>query len=143
LVNIVVLPMGLQTPSASFSPFCISSLGDPMLSPLVVGKHLSLYLSGSGRVSEGTAISGSFQQALLVSAIVSEVCDCIWDGSQVGQSLDDLYYSLCSTFCLHIAYPEYFVPSSKKDWSTHPLVFLLLELHEVYKLYLGYSEILA
>jgi hypothetical protein len=35
-----------------------------------------------------------------------------------------------------------FVPSSK-DWSIHILVFLLLELHLVCELYLGYSELLG
>jgi hypothetical protein len=38
---------------------------------------------------------------------------------------------------------DYFVPPSKKDWSTHTLVFLLLELHIVCELYLGYSELLG
>jgi hypothetical protein len=51
-----VLPMGLQTPSA---------IGDPVLSPTVGCEHLPLYLSGSGRASQETAISGSCQQALL------------------------------------------------------------------------------
>ena len=34
-----------------------------------------------------------------------------------------------------------FAPSSKKDRSTHTSVFLLLELHVVCELYLGYSEL--
>ena len=56
---------------------------------------------------------------------------------QVGQSLDGLFISLCSTLCL------YFVPPSKKDGSIHTLVFLLLELHVISELYLGYSKLLA
>jgi hypothetical protein len=62
---------------------------------------------------------------------------------QVGQSLDGLSFSVCSTLCLHICFHEYFVPPSKKDQSIHTLVFLLLELHVVCELYLGYSELLG
>jgi hypothetical protein len=52
LVRIVVLPMGLQTPSA------------PGI--LLVGcEHPPLYLSGTGRASQDTAISGSCQQGLV------------------------------------------------------------------------------
>jgi hypothetical protein len=36
-----------------------------LLSPMVVCKHPHLYLSGSGRASQETAISGSCQQTLL------------------------------------------------------------------------------
>jgi hypothetical protein len=43
----------------------------------------------------------------------------------VGQYLDGLYFSLYSTLCLHICSREYFGPPSKKDRSTHTLVFLL------------------
>ena len=48
-----------------------------------------------------------------------------------------------STLCLHIFSHEYFVPLSKKDRSTHTLVFLPLELYVVCELYLGYSEFLG
>ena len=34
-------------------------------------------------------------------------------------------------------------PLLKKDRSIHTLAFLLLELHVVYELYLGYSELLG
>ena len=61
LVDTVVLPMGLQTPSSSFSPFSNSSIEDTMLSPMVGCEHLPLYLSGSGRASQETTISGSCQ----------------------------------------------------------------------------------
>ena len=56
LVDIVVLPMGLQTPSApSVLP----------LTPPLGSLYLHLYWSGFGRVSQGTAIPGSCQQVLL------------------------------------------------------------------------------
>jgi hypothetical protein len=36
-----------------------------------------------------------------------------------------------------------FVPPSMKEQSVHTLVFLLLELHLVCELYLGYSKLLG
>ena len=62
---------------------------------------------------------------------------------QVGQSLDGLSFSLCSTLFLNICSLEDFVPLSKKDQSTHTSVFLLLELHVICELYPGYSELLG
>jgi hypothetical protein len=64
LVDIVVLPMVLQTPSAS----SVLSLNPPLESPCSVQwlteKNI-LYWSGSGKASQEIAISGSYQQALL------------------------------------------------------------------------------
>ena len=67
-----------------------------MLSPMVDCEHLLLYLSGSGKACQET---GSCQQALL------GICKCLGLVSvygmdlQVGQSLDGLSFSLCSSFC--------------------------------------------
>jgi hypothetical protein len=44
----------------SFNPLSNSSIQDPMLSPIVGCKHLSQYMSGSGRASQETAISDSY-----------------------------------------------------------------------------------
>jgi hypothetical protein len=58
--------MGLQPhphPS-SFSPFFNSSIRAPPPSPMVGFEHPPRYLSGSGRSSQKTSISGSHQQAL-------------------------------------------------------------------------------
>ena len=44
--------------------------------------------------------------------------------------------------CLLISVCEYFVLPSK-DLRIHTLVFLILELHVVCELYLGYSELLG
>jgi hypothetical protein len=52
-------------PVSSLSPSPNSSIGVPLLSPMVGFEHLPLYLSGSGRASHKTSISGSCQQALL------------------------------------------------------------------------------
>jgi hypothetical protein len=60
LVDIVVLLMGLQTTSAPSILFVTPLLGTPCSV-----QWLALYLSGLGRVSQETAISGSCQQALV------------------------------------------------------------------------------
>jgi hypothetical protein len=56
---------GATNPFNSFGPFSSSSTGNPVLSPMVGCEHPSLYMSGSGRVSQETVISGSCQQALV------------------------------------------------------------------------------
>jgi hypothetical protein len=48
---------GAANPFSSFSPFSNSSTWDPMLSPMVGCQCLPLYLVGSGRASQETAIS--------------------------------------------------------------------------------------
>jgi hypothetical protein len=63
LVDIVVLPMGLQTPSAPSVLPLTPPLGVPKLSLMV--SFLHLYWSGSGKASQGSGIPGSCQQALL------------------------------------------------------------------------------
>ena len=56
---------GAASSFSSFSPFSNSSIGDPVLSPMVGCEHPPLYLLGTGRASQETPISGSCQQALL------------------------------------------------------------------------------
>jgi hypothetical protein len=56
---------GLQTPSTPSVPFPTPPSETPALSPMVGCEHPPLYLSGSGRASQETAVSGSCQQALL------------------------------------------------------------------------------
>ena len=65
LVHIVVLPMELQTPFSSLGTFSSSFIGDHVLSPMDGCEHPLLYLSGTGRASQETAIPGSCQQALV------------------------------------------------------------------------------
>jgi hypothetical protein len=79
----------------------------------------------------------------LTSTIVSVFDDCIWDGTPGGAFSRWLFFNIWSILWIHICSSEYFVPHSKKDLTTHTLVFLLLELHVVYELYLGYSELLG
>ena len=56
--------MRLQTPSAPSVPSPTPPSETPTLSPIVGCKHPPLYLSGSGRASQETVISGFHQQAL-------------------------------------------------------------------------------
>ena len=70
-----------------------------MPNPMVGYEHPHLYWSGTGRASQETAILGSCQQALL------GISNSIWVWClQVGQSLDGLSFSLCSTLCIHFLF---------------------------------------
>jgi len=61
------------------------SIGVPLFSLIVGCKHAQLYQEGSGRASQETSISGSCQQALLVSAIVTGLVAAYRLDPQVGQ----------------------------------------------------------
>ena len=54
----------VTNPLSSFSPFFNWPIWDPALSPIFGCKHMPLYLSGSWKTSQETAISDSCQQAL-------------------------------------------------------------------------------
>jgi hypothetical protein len=56
---------------SSFSPFIKSSIGHPALSPMVGCEYPPLYLTGSDRSSQETAISGSCQLAFLFCFVFS------------------------------------------------------------------------
>ena len=64
LVNIVVPPIGFQTPFSSLGTLSSSSIGGPVIHPLADCEHPFLCLLGPGIVSQETALSGSFQQNL-------------------------------------------------------------------------------
>ena len=86
-----------------------------MFSPMVVFEHLPLYLSGSGRASRETAISGSCQQALVGIHKVSGFGVCIWGGSPGGAvSRWPFFQSLLHILSLYYLH-GYFVSPSKKD----------------------------
>jgi hypothetical protein len=92
---------GATNPFGSFGTFSSSFIGDPLLHPMNSCEHPFLYLAGTGIVSQETAISGSSQQVLV------GIHNSVWVWwlhmgwiTQVGQSLDGLSFSLCSTLCL-------------------------------------------
>jgi hypothetical protein len=61
----LILPMGLQSSSASSVLLVAISIGVSRFSPMVDCKYLHLCWTGAGRTSQGTAMSGSCQQVLL------------------------------------------------------------------------------
>jgi hypothetical protein len=63
-VDTVAPSMGLQTPSAPSVPSPTPPSGTSRLGSMVVCELPPLYLSGSGRASQETAILDSYQQAL-------------------------------------------------------------------------------
>jgi hypothetical protein len=82
-----------------------------------------------------------FSIHFLTSTIVSRFGNCIWDESPGGTvSGWHFLHFLLYTLSLHLLLWIFCSPS-KKDWSTYTLVFLLLKLHVVCELYLGYWEL--
>jgi hypothetical protein len=106
-------------------------------------EHAHLYLSGTTKASQKTAISGSCQQALIGIYLLCLVLVVIYEmDPQVEKSQDGHSFSLCSELCVCNFFHGLFVPPSEKDQSIHILVFLL-EFHIFCKLYPGYSELLG
>ena len=80
MVDIVVLPMGLQNPFSIFSPLTLplrTLYSVQQLAVFVYKYSWPLYLSGSGRASQETPVSMYF----LASKIVYRFGDCIWNES--------------------------------------------------------------
>jgi hypothetical protein len=82
LVDIVVIPMGLQTPPA----LLVLSLTPPLRTPysvqwLAVSIQLCKALAGTLRRQ---LYQAPFSKHFLASTIVSEFGDCIWDASPGG-----------------------------------------------------------
>jgi hypothetical protein len=117
LVGIVVLPKGLQNPSAP----SVLSLTPPL------GTVCSVqWLAESICLCICQALAGPLRRQLyqasvskhfLVSTIVCGFSDCIWVGSQDGAVSG--WPFLQSTLHFVSAFALYFVPSSKKDQSIH------------------------
>ena len=86
MVHIVVPSIGLQThPLCSLGTFSSSFIGDPVLRPMDGCEHPLLYLPGTGRASQETAISGSCQLSLVGICLVSGFGGGLWDGSPGGE----------------------------------------------------------
>jgi hypothetical protein len=98
---------GAANPLSSFSPSPNSSIGIPLLNPMVDCEHPHLFWSGTDRAFQGTSIPGSCQEALLGISIVSGFGGCIWDGSLGGAvSLGSLSFSLYATRCHCISFRQ-------------------------------------
>jgi hypothetical protein len=121
-------------PFSSLSTFSSSSIGCPVIHTIANCEHPLLYLPGPSIASQGTAISGSFQQNL------AGIC-LRWEADygmdpQVWQSLDGPSFRLSSKLCLCNSFHGCFVPNSKKGKSVHILSFILLEFRVFCRLYL-------
>jgi hypothetical protein len=129
LVDIVVLSMALQAPSAP----SVLSLTPPLgtvcsVQWLAVSIHLCICQALAEplrRQLYQTPVSMHF----LTSATVSAFGDCIWDGSPGGQSLDSLSFSLCFPICLFISSYEVLFPLLRRTkatllWSSFFLSFI-------------------
>jgi hypothetical protein len=143
LVDIVVLPMGLQTPSAP----SVLSLTLPLrtlssVQWLAVSIHLCI-CQAQAEPFRRQLSKAPVSMFFFASAIVSAFGDCIKGGSPGGAVSGLLSFSLYFTRCLCISSHEYFVTPSKKDQSIHIVVVLLLELYVVCELNLGYLKFLC
>ena len=109
MVDIVVLPMGLQTPSTPSVLSLTPLLGTlPSVQWLAVNIHLCICkalqgLSGDSHIRLLSACTSWHPQQCLGLISVYGM------NPQVGQSLGGLSFSLCSTIYLHICSCEYFV----------------------------------
>jgi hypothetical protein len=90
-------------PFSSLGPFSNSSTGDPVLSPMVGCEHPALYLSGTGRASQETTISGSCQQAVVGFSIKMSQLD--WELRADKQSILTKEGSVFSTEKILRGYP--------------------------------------
>jgi hypothetical protein len=109
LVDIVVLPMRLQTPS---------TLSVLSLTPLLGTLHSVQWLAVSFSLCTFKALSGLLRRQpyqapirmhFLASTIVSGFGDCIWDEFPGGRVSERPFFQPCSTLYLHTCSCEYFV----------------------------------
>ena len=130
MVDIVVLPMGLQTHSVPSVLFLTPSLG--MLCSdqwMAVSIHFHICPTLTEPLRRQLFLA-SVSKYFLASTIVSEFDDCIWNGSPSG-TVSGLSFSLWSTHCVLISSYKYLVPPFKKDRSIYASLFLLFEFHVV------------
>jgi hypothetical protein len=131
-------------PFSSLGPFFSSATGDPILSPqwMVLSIHFSICQALTEPLRR-QLVQPTGSKQLWTYTIVSGFGNCICDESQGGTVTGCPFLQfLLQAFSLYLL-PWVFDPLSKKDGSTHTLVFLLLELQVVCEFYLGYSELLG
>jgi hypothetical protein len=109
LVDIVVLPLGLQTPSTPLVPSLTPLLGTPhsvqWLAANIASEFVRLWQghSGDSHIRLLSACTSWYPQYCLALVTVYGM------SPQVGESLDGLSFSLCFTLYVHICSHEYFV----------------------------------
>ena len=135
---------GAENTFRSLGTFSIPFIWDPVLCPMDDCEHPLLYLSGTGRASQETAISGSCQQALV------GICYSVWVWwlymgwiPRWGSVWMVILSVSAPNFVSETPSMGILFPHSKKEQSILTLAFLLLEFHVFCKLYLGYSKFLG
>jgi hypothetical protein len=107
LVDTVVVPMGLQTPSAPLVLPLTPSLASPCSVWRLAASIRTSIWSGSGRpfsrdsYTRLLSASASWHQQECLGLVSADGMD-----PQVGQSLDGLSYSLCSILCPCISFRQ-------------------------------------
>ena len=142
LVHIVVPPMGMQTTLAPW----VLRLG-PSLGILcsVQWMAVSIHLCICEALAEPLRrqlYQASVSKILLASIIVSGFGGCIWDGFPRWGSLWMVMPSVSAPHFVSVTPPIGILFPLLRRTKVSTLG-LLLELHVVYKLYLGYSELLG
>jgi uncharacterized membrane protein len=102
LVHIVVLSMGLQTPSAPWVLSLAPSLGILCFIQWMAGIIYFGICQALAEPLRRQLYQVPASKHLLVYIIVSVFGDCIWDGSSGGAVSGWISFSLCSTLCLCI-----------------------------------------
>ena len=119
LVDIVVLPMGLQTPSAPSVCSLIPPLGTPCSVQWLADSICLCICETPDEPLSRQPYQASISKHFPASAVESRFGNCIWDASPGGAiSRWPFLQSLLHTLSPHSSH-EYFVPSSKKDQSIH------------------------
>jgi hypothetical protein len=118
LVDIDVLPMGLQAPSTPSILYLTPLLGTPCsVQWLAVNICLCICKTLTGLL-RGQPYQAPFSMHFLAFTIVSGLATVYGMNTQVGQSLGGLFFSLCSTLYLHICFCEYFVLLRRTEATT-------------------------
>ena len=129
LVHIVVLLMGLQTPSAPWVlplAFPLGTLCSVQWMAVVIHFCICQALAEPPRRQ---LYHATVRKHMLASTIMSGLGIIYGMNTQVWQYLDDLYFRLCSTLYLHIFSCEYFVLLVRRTeasilWSSFLMSFM-------------------
>jgi hypothetical protein len=95
LVDIVVLLMGLQAPSAPSVLYLTPPLGTPNSVQWLTASTCLYICQVLAKPIRRQPYQAPVSKHFLASTIVSGFGACIWDGSPGGESLDGLFFSLC------------------------------------------------
>jgi hypothetical protein len=98
---------GAANPLSSFSPFSISSIGDPTFSLMVGCEHLPLYLSGFAELLRRHPYQAPVSKHFPASTTESRFGDGMWDAFAAGvvsvwPFLQSLLHTLVFLFGLHM-----------------------------------------